>query len=414
MLKAELLEIIASGENSGVEFKRDDVRPEQVAKEIVAMANVKGGRLLLGVEDDGSITGIQRECLEEWVMDAVFGAKVHPLLLPFYEEVLTDNGKRVAVVTFTEGTAKPYVVRHQSREDIFIRVGSTSRMATREQQARLFASGGMLHTELLPVSGAGLNSLDRQRLTDYLGRVLRDAELPERDDQWESRLSGLGFMTEGVDEQRVCTIAGLVLFGHHPRRFLRQAGIRCLAFEFNDRTYAARLDENLDLPMVALWDTDDSSGTQRDSDGLIEALSQKMHPFVSTQAGEVDEELRRDRQWLYPVEAIRETVVNALAHRDWTRFADVEVCVYADRLEILSPGALPNTMTLEKMVAGQRMPRNPIIVDVLRDYGYVDARGMGVRNKIIPLVREATGEDPIFQDTEDFLRTTIPTARRHQ
>ena len=83
MLKSELLEIIANSENSGVEFKRDDLRPEQLAKEIVALLNFQGGKLLLGVEDDGSISGIQRDDLETWVMDTVFGRYVHPLVLPF-------------------------------------------------------------------------------------------------------------------------------------------------------------------------------------------------------------------------------------------------------------------------------------------------------------------------------------------
>ena len=71
MLKTELLEIIANRENSGVEFKRDDIRPEQLAKEIVAMLNFQGGRVLLGVEDDGSISGLQRENSEEWVMNVL-------------------------------------------------------------------------------------------------------------------------------------------------------------------------------------------------------------------------------------------------------------------------------------------------------------------------------------------------------
>lgn len=76
MLKTELLEIIANGENSGVEFQRDDIRPEQLAKEVVAMANFQGGRILLGVEDDGVISGVQRSDLEEWVMN-VFQSKIH-------------------------------------------------------------------------------------------------------------------------------------------------------------------------------------------------------------------------------------------------------------------------------------------------------------------------------------------------
>ena len=80
MLKSELLQIIANGENSGVEFKRDDCRPEQLAKEIMALANLRGGLILLGVEDDGMISGIQRKNLEEWVMDTVFTKKIHPFI----------------------------------------------------------------------------------------------------------------------------------------------------------------------------------------------------------------------------------------------------------------------------------------------------------------------------------------------
>ena len=146
MLKTELFEIIANGENSGVDFKRDDIRPEQLAKEVVAMANFQGGRLLLGVEDDGMITGIQRDNLEEWVMN-VFQGKIHPMILPFYEEVRMDDGKAVAIISFPMGISKPYVVRDRGREEVYIRVGSTSRLATREQQMRLFELGGLLHTD---------------------------------------------------------------------------------------------------------------------------------------------------------------------------------------------------------------------------------------------------------------------------
>jgi ATP-dependent DNA helicase RecG len=101
-----------------------------------------------------------------------------------------------------------------------------------------------------------------------------------------------------------------------------------------------------------------------------------------------------------------------VVHRDWTRSVDVEVVAYADRLEVTSPGALQNSMTIEKMLAGQRSPRNPILVDVMRDYGYVDARGMGVRRKIVPLVRAESGRDAGFEATEDFVRVTLPRSRK--
>ena len=408
MLKSELLEIIANGENSGVEFKRDDVRPEQLAKEIVALANLQGGQVLLGVEDDGKISGVQREDLETWVMDTVFGRYIHPLILPFYEELALDDGKRVAVVTITQGTAKPYVLRSNNREEIYVRVGSTSRMATREQQARLFESGGMLHAETLPVSGTSLGNLDMARLADYLVNVAGDLEAPATTEDWERRLEGLGLLVAREDGRPVCTIAGLVLFGRSPRRSLRQAGVRWMSFAGDDMEYQAQDDTLVDGPMVALFEGRAGVGRQLVEPGLVERLVDRMRPFISEESNASSEGLRRERVYRYPLDALRETILNALVHRDWTRSLEVEVVNYADRLEVVSPGTLQNSMTIEKMLAGQRSPRNPIIVEIMRDYGYVDMRGMGVRRKIVPLTREYTGQDAQFDLTEDHLRVVIP------
>lgn len=409
MLKTELLEIIANGENSGVEFKRDDIRTETLAREIVAMANLRGGMVLLGVEDDGTISGIQREDLETWVMNAVF-SHVHPMLLPFYEVVAIEDDKRVAVVSVTMGTSKPYVLRHNNREDIYIRVGSTARFADRDQQARLFATGGLLHSETMPVSGTAFDALDRERLHDYLLSYAGDREVPATEDGWLHRMVGLGFMTDVQGAAPVCTIAGLVLFGRAPRRFLRQAGIRWMAFRGNDKSYQALDDTILDGPLVGRFALQVGGSRELIEPGLIEDLMDRLkgQPLVSVEGEDLGDGLRRARTWYYPPEALREAIVNALAHRDWTRTLEVEIVAYSDRLEILSPGALQNSMTVEKMLAGQRSPRNTTIVGVLRDYGYVDARGMGVRNKIIPLVREASGEEPGFEATEDHVKVIMP------
>lgn len=407
MLKSELLELIANGENSGVEFKRDDLRPEQLAREIVALANFQGGKVLLGVDDDGTVSGLQRADLETWVMDTVFGRYVHPLILPFYEEVRLDD-KRVAVISITQGTAKPYVLRNNNREEIYIRVGSTSRLATREQQARLFESGGMLHAEVLPVSGSDLAELDQARLGDYLVSIAGDLAVPQTHNDWEQRLTGLGFMASREDGPPVCTIAGLVLFGRSPRRDLRQAGVRWMSFASDTKEYQAQDDAVLDSPLVAMWDGRSGTGRRIIADGLVERLIDRMRPFISDEGALIDEGLRRERSYRYPLEAVREALLNAFVHRDWTRSVEVEVVNYSDRLEVLSPGALQNTMTIEKMLAGQRSPRNPIIVEIMRDYGYVDARGMGVRRKIVPLTRDYTGKDADFELTDDYLRVVIP------
>lgn len=404
MLKTELLEIIVNGESSGVEFKRDDIRPEQLAKEVVAMLNFRGGMVLLGIEDDGTISGIQKDNLEEWVMN-VIQSKIHPMFLPFYSEVRIDEQKTVAIISFPQGISKPYVVRHNGKEDIYIRVGSKSALATREQQMRLFELGGMLHTEVMPVPRTSFDSLDKARLENYLKDVMQDPDVPSSDEAWQQRLLGLGFLAEAAGNI-CCTIAGLVLFGKSPRRYLKQTGLRVLAFDGVDKSYAALLDEVIDAPMVGRWDKAPVTRHPFDS-GLIERFTQLIKPFITQEADELIDGVRHSAQWLYPQDAVREAVVNALAHRDWTRFVDIEVSIYSDRMEIISPGALTSSMTIEKMIAGQRSPRNPLIIEVLRDYGYVEHRGMGVRVKIIPLMREFSGKDPKFEATEDYLKTTL-------
>ncbi len=406
MLKSDLLQLIANGENSGVEFKRDDLRPEQLAREIVALANLKGGKVLLGVEDDGSISGIQRNDLEHWVMDTVFGRYVHPMILPYFEVVTLDDGKQVGVVTLTEGSAKPYAVRHNDREEVYVRVGSTSRRATREQLARLFESGGMLHAELLPVSGTALNDLDRARLEDYLLRVVGDPAAPADDGAWHRRLIGLGLMVARDDGEPVCSIAGLVLFGHSPRQKMRYAGVRWMSFSGIDMVYQAQDDSVIDGPLVALWTGDHSQPSV--DDGLIERLSSRMKPFVELHSDALQDGLRRHIGLRFAAEAVREAIINALVHRDWTRPVEVEIVNYSDRLNVASPGALQNSMTIEKMLAGQRSARNPVIMEVMRDYGYVEQRGMGVRRKIVPLTRDFADRDATFEATEDFVRVTLP------
>ncbi|GFO73292.1 ATP-dependent DNA helicase RecG [Bathymodiolus japonicus methanotrophic gill symbiont] len=402
MLKTELLEIIANGENSGVEFKRDDIRPEQLAKEIVALVNFQGGQIILGVEDDGTISGLRRPNAEEWVMNVVRD-KIHPQILPFYEKIKIDDGVFVAIITFPLGISKPYVLRDRQEEKVFIRIGSTSQLATREQQMRLFELGGMLHTEVLPVARTNSDCLDRSRLENYLSDILQDPDIPKADDDWEIRLAGLGFLNE---PNGLCSVAGLLLFGKNPRQYLKQAGLRVFAFDGEDKEYKANLDLIIDAPLVGRWDVTESVKQLIDN-GLIENFIEQVKPFITQEVDEIDEDFRRELEWFYPSGAVREALINALAHRDWTRFVDIEVGIYSDRLEVISPGALQNSMTVDKMVLGQRSPRNPIIMEVLRDYGYVDARGMGVRTKMIPLMRKFNHCDPVFELTDDYLKTIL-------
>ena len=245
------------------------------------------------------------------------------------------------------------------------------------------------------------------RIENYLKEILSDPDLPQTTEQWQQRLSGLGFLAETASDKLVCTIAGLVLFGFASRRYLRQTGIRIMVFAGEDKSYQAVVDEVVVGPLVGRWGRDEAGNKHLVDDGLIEKIASLLRPFVSQEVNTIDAQMRRPKIWLYPWDAVRETIINAFAHRDWTRSVDIEVTCYSDRIVVISPGALQNSMTIEKMKAGQRSPRNPLLVEVLRDYGYVDARGMGVRTKIIPLMKQHNNTEPVFCVTDDYVKTIL-------
>jgi len=142
------------------------------------------------------------------------------------------------------------VVRAHDRETAYVRIEAISRPATREQLLMLGAASGAVHTEMMPVNRTDFDSLDKARLENYLQDILNDPDIPTSKESWITRLKALGFMTEGVGNEPVCSIAGLILFGIKPRQTLKQSGVRLMFFDAPDKQYQAQLDKVLDGPLV--------------------------------------------------------------------------------------------------------------------------------------------------------------------
>ena len=317
MNRDDLVGLIRSGESSGVEFKRDDVHPERIARELAALLNLEGGHLLLGVEDDGRIAGLSRDRrkAEEWVMEMA-RTHVRPATIPYWETVEWREG----VIVGVEGH----------------------------------------------------------------GRAMASA-------------------------------AGLLLFGKNPNRYLPHAGVSAAAYAGDEKDYDAKERATLRGPAVSLALQRTEAGAARypgqpstfseiiewmDS-GLVERTLEFVRRNIGLEAW-IDAGGRRRERWEYPLEAVREAVVNAVAHRDYTiTVSDIELSIYADRMEIISPGRLPNTVTVAKMRAGYRATRNELVKEVLRDYRYVEATGLGVPRKIVRGMREHNGTEPDLIEQDD-------------
>ena len=261
----------------------------------------------------------------------------------------------------------------------------------------------------MPVHGSDADELDDRRLREYFERILGDADADaDADDDaadWRRKLLYRDLLVSTGRGDVRCSYAACALFASEPRRRLPQAGLRLIVFPGPDMDYDASLDEVLDLPFVGLGERAKGRFIEQ---SLPERTLSYLQPHISHErlSG-----MTRSRFWDYPVEVVRELLVNAFAHRDWTRQNDTRVVVYPDRMEVTSPGALPNGMTIDKIKAGQQSPRNTHIVRILRDYGLMDDRGMGVRRKVIPLMRERNGTEPDFEATEDSFKVTLWNGR---
>lgn len=395
--RTELLEIIANGENSGVEFKRDELTNDSLAKELVAFSNFEGGMVLLGVEDNGQPRGLTRPDLEEWVMTACRD-KIRPPIIPFFEVVRdVEPGVNVAIVRVTGGFAV-HGLFHKGRTTYFIRVGTQSREATQEELARLFQQRAAFRAELRPVSGAALGDLDERRLGDYFTRV-RQQEAPAAGDEaaWRTLLLNTEIMVEdGV------SVSGMLLFGRNPHRFLPFAAIDAAAYSGAEKDYAALERTTIRGPMTPLFS----------EAGLVEnGVVEQALEFVNrnTRHGaELADGARRVDHRAYPPDVLREAVVNALIHKDYLLSgSDIELSVYSDRIEIVSPGRLPNGITPDRMRTGCRAARNQLLKDVMRDYGYLEHMGMGVPRKIIQGMRAYNGTEPELREEGESFRLVL-------
>ena len=397
MNKADLIELIRNGQSSGVEFKRADIRPERLATEIAALLNLEGGHILLGVEDDGSVSGLTREPrkVEEWVMET---ARTHilPPTISYWETVNWGEEKTVGIVSLpNDAPDKPYKARRGSSWVTFVRVGSSSREASRDEEGRLYQSSRILRYDIKPVLETGLEELDLDRIENYF-RVIQKRDVPsaQNTEGWRRVLVSIDILAE-AGGSTVATVAGVLLFGKNPNRRLPQAGITAAAFSGNEKDYNTVDEELIRGPLVSMLSPKKRIVDKGVIDRAVDFIYRNMGSVAWLEGG------RRRRKKSLPLAAIRETIVNAVAHRDYTLTnTDVEVSLYRDRLEVISPGRLPNGVTVEKMKEGLRAARNELLKETLRDYGYVDQLGMGVRQRIIGAMRHHNGTDPDLIEEE--------------
>ena len=379
MNRAEVLELIANLENSRVEFKRDDINPDQLTKEMSALLNLEGGVILLGVEKDGRISGLTRSRgeAEEWVMN-IARNNLQPPTTPVWTSVLMEDGSPVGIVELPpDSPGKPHKAKRGKAWVTFTRVGSESQEATREEEGRLYQAAGLIRYEIKAVPDMGLESLDVERIESYLRDVLH-GPAPSRDDQagWRRLLLNTDLL---IAATTATTLRWLASCSSARTRIAAcpRAGVTAAAFPGVEKDYDTIDEERIRGPLTPIVSKQGGIVERGVIDRTVDFVKRNMGSAAWLDGG------RRQRKGAFPPDAVREAVVNALVHRDYAHEGtDVEVSLYANRLEVISPGRLPNGVTVGKMREGVvRVARNKLLKEILRDYRCIKHQGMGVRNR---------------------------------
>lgn len=372
--------LIAAGPQSNVALLAAKTPPRTLAENLAAFANAEGGRVLFGV--DGR-KAAQRPSDVSALLDHVTRACAlvdPPLVLP-RPQVAEIDGVPVVVIETPPGLPGVYSV-----QGIFLtRDGAHNRPLTTPELRRLLVDRGDASIEARRVDDASLADFDAARVDRYLDRLLLGL-----DDDPMATLVARGCAAVGEGEVTRPTVAGLLLFAANPQRWLPGAEIVCVRY-----------------PGLAMGD----EFVRQDLTGPLTEQIRLAEAFVQSN---VQREMRirglaREETAEYPAAVVREAIVNAVAHRDYgVRGEGIRLLLFSDRLEIYSPGRLPGHVTLANLIE-ERYSRNPVLVTVLSDLGYVERLGYGI-DRMVAAMRAAGQAEPEFEETVAGFRVTLRSA----
>lgn len=247
-----------------------------------------------------------------------------------------------------------------NKSDLLERIGSARQIPTQQELLRLFQQRNILQFDETPVLQAGISDIDLEKVDVLLGRLGQTPLDRESRTALVQDLNNLSIVLT-IDRQTHPTLAGLLAFGKNPQRFFPSFSVMCGAYRGSD----------------LVSDTVAEKTISGSFDKLIEDTMAFLR-LVVPQDPRAADGIKRSDAFQYPIEALREGVVNAVCHRDYTiSGAAIRVFVFADHIEIRSPGNLPNTLTLESMRFRQ-FSRNQVIASFLAGMGYMERRGKGI------------------------------------
>jgi ATP-dependent DNA helicase RecG len=372
MKKSEILKRIEYGEDSQYQFKENFTNSEQVAAEMVAFSNSRGGYILVGISDDGKVKGLSKEDIHRLnqLISNTATVNVSPPITPLTEIVELED-KKVLVVEVKQGINKPYCT---NKNIFYTKVGADKRKISREELLRLFQDSGHLSADEMLIFDSTANDLNIDKFKKFFeknyGQSIQETGLP-----LEKLLQNLNLFKDGH-----LNLAGLLLFGEYPERFKPIFIIKGVSFFGNDIAGTEyRNSEDISGDMENLY---------KDGIGFLLRSLDKLQNGQNFNSLGILEVSRI---------ALEEVLQNALIHRSYFKNAPIRLLVFDNRIEIISPGKLPNGLTIENIKYGNTVARNHIIASFASKLLPYRGLGTGIQRAIkeqpnIEFINDVDGE----------------------
>ena len=353
----EIIELIGRGEDSRTQFKQTITSPESVAGDLVAFSNSKGGRIVIGVNDRGAVVGLSSDDIRR-INQLVSNAatdRVRPSVNPTTENVPV-GGLLVMVVTVQEGISKPYA---DNNGVFWVKSGADKRRVTsREEVQRMLQSADLIHADELPIEGTTTGDIDLKHFSGFFEKLHGEPLDKALDRDGLSLVRLLNNL--GLAREATLSFAGLMIFGRNPQRHRPAFVVKAVAFVGNDPA-------------------GDKYRDSQDIEGCLRDLHKQTMSFLTRNLRRLQGEkgVNTEGDLEVPLAALEELVVNMLLHRDYFISAPWRVMLFDDRIKLISPGALPNNLTIENIRNGVSVIRNPLLASFATKGDELPYRGIG-------------------------------------
>jgi len=369
----ELIDIIRAGENSRVEFKQDTIHQEALLQEIVAFANTEGGIIIFGIQDNTHrIIGLTKKQTDD--IDKKIANITNDLIRPFLQ-IITDTtlieNKLLLIITIPKGSNKPY----NTKGAIYIRQGTTKRMVSDKDEILRYQSSGNLYADEMIVENTSIKDINLDKIKNYL--IAQKKNVSNIDERLLINL--------GVLKNKKLTLGGLLFFGNNPQQYKPVFLIKAVSFFGNSiggKDYRESL--NIQGTIPEMFD----AGVRFFKNNLKH--TQQNQNFNSPGILEIAQV------------AIEELLQNALVHRDYFRNSPIRLFIFDNWIEIISPGKLPNNLTIENIKLGNAVARNNLLVSYCSKIMIYSGLGSGITRSLeeqpnIEFINDIDGEQFIVK-----------------